>query len=529
MINFKRVISACLATCMVVGMTACNNGKKSGSGEQAVTEPREDGSNPGAISSEVIQPTYFFNTGSYIFTGEEPVFETIKYYTNIDFEPQCVPLASYEEKVATVLAGGNLPDLLCLRSANMSKEYGLKGAFINLSPYIEEGKMPNFINMLREYPPAESVAKNSDGNIYGTPRIYDGMIMDESWIIRYDILEKHNIAIPTTFEEMYDVLVQLKELYPDSYPYTSRWGATHAIDAQGDFRNARTVMMIDLDTRKYSYGPAQPGYIDCLKFMRDCYANGLLHPEFATLSDEQFLEQFANNKAFMTYDYVTFADEIMQTNAASLDEGWDLRTFVQPTYNGKRYGTWTLNGYYGMTKVIAESSQYKEELVKYLDWTYSEEGIKALDYGIKGQMWNEDEEGNITFEEGYDPKKVDNVESLGLNKVEFQNVVDEEGYRVLGITPGSQAEKSYNTLKEADAFDPDPRTPASWYNEDDQKRYNDIMTPIDTYVEECSMKVITGEMALEDWNSVVLPQCEAMGYKEALEMINKALEQTIQA
>ncbi len=116
MFKFKRVLSACLAACMVAGLTACSGDNKGSSGEQAVTEPREDGSNPGAISSEVIEPTYFFNTGSYIYTGNEPVFETIKYYTNVKFKPQPVPLSSYDEKVATVLSSGNLPDLMCLRS-----------------------------------------------------------------------------------------------------------------------------------------------------------------------------------------------------------------------------------------------------------------------------------------------------------------------------------------------------------------------------------------------------------------------------
>ena len=526
MLNFKKAMSATLAACMVLALTACNGGDKKGPDNQGTTEPREDGSNPAAISSEVIKPTYFFNAGSYTFTGTEPVFETIKYYTNIEFEPQCVPLSSYDEKVATVLASGSLPDLLCLRSPAMAKKYALKGAFVNLTPYIDEGKMPNFINKVREYPPAEAVSKNSDGNIYGVPRIYDTeFIMDESWIIRYDILEKNGLELPTTFDEMYDLLVKLKELYPDSYPYTSRWGATHALDGQGDFRNARTTMMIDLDTRDYSFGPAQPGYIDCLKFMRDCYQNGLLHPEFATLSDEQFLEQFANNKAFMTYDY-QIGDTIMSTNGSSLDEGFDLRTFVQPTYKGKRYGTWVLKGYYGMTRVISTGSEYEEELVRYLDWLYSEEGIDAMQFGIKGKMWNEDADGNVTFEEAYDPKKVEN---MGLHDTAFMTVPSDKGEKFITNVPGSLAEASYNTLKEAEAFDPDPRTPASWYNEDDQKKYAEIMTPINTYVEEMSMKVITGEIPLEDWETVVLPQCEKMGYKEALEMIRKALKETLQS
>lgn len=525
MTNFKRILSACLAACMVVGMTACNGKDKNNSGGQTgESKPREDGSNPAAISSEVIKPTYFFNSGSYIFSGKEPIFETIKYYTNIEFQPNCVPLSAYDEKVSTVLASADLPDLLCLRSATMAKEYALKGAFVNLTPYIEKGEMKNFMAMIEKHPPAEALTKNSDGDIYGVPRIYDGIYMDQTWQIRMDLLKKHNIPVPTNMDEVYDTLVKLKELYPDSYPYSSRWGISHAVGAPAEVWSSGLTMMIDLDTRDYKFGPAEPGYIKALQFMKDCYQNGLLHPEFATLSDEQFLEQFANGKAFMTFDY-QFADDIVESNKGTLEEGWDLDTFVQPAdENGKRFGTWVLDGYYGMTRVIASNSEYKDQLVKYLDWLYSEEGIDAMELGIEGKMYTEDAEGNVTFEESYDPRKVENT---GLHDVAFATVMSAKGRDAIDIAPGSYAEKAFNTIEAADAFMDEPVIYASWYDKDKQKEYNDIITPINTYIEECTMKVITGEMAIEDWDTVVIPQCEKMGYKRALELVQEALEQTL--
>ncbi len=81
MLNFKKFMSVTLAGCMVLALTACNGGDKKGSESENKAEARKDGSNPAAISSEVIKPSYFFNAGSYMFTGSEPIFETIKYYT----------------------------------------------------------------------------------------------------------------------------------------------------------------------------------------------------------------------------------------------------------------------------------------------------------------------------------------------------------------------------------------------------------------------------------------------------------------
>ncbi|MBQ4544922.1 MAG: hypothetical protein II996_05070, partial [Oscillospiraceae bacterium] len=36
------------------------------------------------------------------------------------------------------------------------------------------------------------------------------------------MFEKHNLKAPETYDELYEVCKQLKELYPDSYPYCTR-------------------------------------------------------------------------------------------------------------------------------------------------------------------------------------------------------------------------------------------------------------------------------------------------------------------
>ncbi|MEI0736314.1 hypothetical protein VQ056_05980 [Paenibacillus sp. JTLBN-2024] len=44
------------------------------------------------------------------------------------------------------------------------------------------------------------------------------------WLYREDVFKKHNLAVPKTYEELHQVLKKLKELYPESYPLSMRFG-----------------------------------------------------------------------------------------------------------------------------------------------------------------------------------------------------------------------------------------------------------------------------------------------------------------
>lgn len=482
-------------------------------------------SDPGKISAQVIEPTFFFSTGSYLYTGDEVIFDVIARKTNIKFKPIPVPLNAYTEKLNTTMASGDLPDLMGLRSGTTAKKFGPDGAFVNMSEYLDRGDMPNFAKMLDAYPPARQLSKAPDGIIYGGPRIYDmDYRVDEMWLVRWDVLNKHNIANPTTFEEVYAMLKQLKELYPDSTPYTSRWGVSHCIGNQAYYRGSSMAFFVDPKAGKYLFGPSMEAYTDALVWLRDAYKDGLLDKEFPTLSDEQYNEKFATGKAFMTIDYPQGCDEIVKAGVAVAPD-WDFSAMVQPSYNGTRVGNYVLKGYYGYTKAISSQSKYKDELIRFIDWTYSPEGTEALLFGIEGEQFTKDAEGKYKLSD--DLRTNDNP----TGKIEFHGLNDQNIFSVLN-TPardyyemgGPLMRKSTELIVANGAFG-EPIYGASFAKEADQKRYNDLMAPINTYIEENSMKVVTGELDIAQWPEV-LKAVESMGLPEADALINQAYVDT---
>lgn len=534
--NAKKLIALVAALLVVASMAACTASPAAtaaATDKTATAAPTTAGASeaPATTASatstttpELITPSFFMLVNSYLYTGDELVFQAIKKFTGIQFKPVPVPLADFNDKLSTLLASNQLPDLVDCRGAKTVYKYGPQGAFVNLTPYIDSGKMPDFKSMLEKYPPAMALSKAPDGNIYGGPRIYDmDFRMDETWVARVDILTKNNITMPKTFDELYNMLKQLKTIYPDSTPYTSRWGISNAMDGVCRFMNTSMTMFVNPETNKIEFGPSNPAYKDALAFIAKCYKDGLLDKDFLTISDEQWTEKFATGKSFVSYDYPQAGDEIIQSNGNQLEAGWDFRTIDQPAYNGKVYGAWVLKGYYGFTKAIASTSKYTDRLVNYINWTYSDEGINALLFGLEGDTYTKDSSGAVKLAADikYAGNPTGTRTNLGLNDQYIFSVLNIAGRDMYEVAPGSQAAKSYETVRTHKLY-AEPTFMPTISNDADNQKYTDLTTPINTYIEEASTKVITGDIALSDWDSVVMAKVNSMGLSDALTMINKA-------
>ena len=62
---------------------------------------------------------------------------------------------------------------------------------------------------------------------------------------------------------------------------------------------------MDSDTNTYEYGPATEKFKSAIQTLQKFYEAGLIDPEFATISDDQFVERITSGKAlFMFSEYL---------------------------------------------------------------------------------------------------------------------------------------------------------------------------------------------------------------------------------
>ncbi len=79
---------------------------------------------------------------------EENVFwQSYNERLNVDYRPQIAPAANYDERLATLLAGGDLPDIVQLMDTAQSARAISDGAFADLTPYLAGDNIDQWPNL----------------------------------------------------------------------------------------------------------------------------------------------------------------------------------------------------------------------------------------------------------------------------------------------------------------------------------------------------------------------------------------------
>jgi ABC-type sugar transport system, periplasmic component len=456
-----------------------------------------------------------------------PAMQEFSKKTGITIQFDIAPIDDYKEKQSVILASGNLPDAMCLAATNgktirdLSVEFGSQGLLVNFKDYLD--KMPNLKMWIEKFPKMKNGVMDENENFY---TIVDGQTTNavyESYLINEKAFQKNNIAVPTTIDEYYNALKKLKEIYPKSTPLTVRWGFGHILGptAKLFFGNDGTYYNSAQD--KYMYGPLEDNFKKALEFLNKLYKEKLLDPEFATLSDEQWKEKLINEKAFVTFDYKHETRSLSGTlqDAGQKQNPDNFKMIpVAPFKNGEKdtkyWGAEAVNLSWGIS--INTKSQYVKELVKLMDWQLTDEYITLANWGIEGTTYNI-VNGKKVFMDTLKNSKNPN------GTIELGDIVS----RYVGLFP--KGDNSNDQI--GDAFDLYYSDKVLAYGDFDvpwvlsvskekSEESANIMTPINTYVDECKIKFITGEMSFDKWDEFVKKVID-MGIDKALAINNEAL------
>ncbi|MDR2975045.1 MAG: extracellular solute-binding protein [Propionibacteriaceae bacterium] len=123
--------------------------------------------------------------------------------------------ADWDQKKAPMLAAGDLPDLIVGTNVITNADLAQFGSlFVDLAQH--KDALPNLTEMFDTVPQSEYVATDADGHIYAPPS-YKGIWPTSAThqFINQQWLDKLGLAAPTTWDELYDVLVAFKNGDPN--------------------------------------------------------------------------------------------------------------------------------------------------------------------------------------------------------------------------------------------------------------------------------------------------------------------------
>lgn len=199
--TLSLVLTACLCTILIAGCS--NNG-----GNQ---ESPNTGTDKGSAGGAKVKLTAIISKHPLTKPlAEMEWLQKAEDAAGVDIEWQEIT-ADWAQKKGTMLASGDTPDLFVGPNVITDADFAqFQGLFQDLTELLPEA--PNVQQMFDDKPETKIIATQPDGKIYGLPKYQrfwpasaTRQYINQTW------LDNLGLSMPTTWDELYDVLVAFKE------------------------------------------------------------------------------------------------------------------------------------------------------------------------------------------------------------------------------------------------------------------------------------------------------------------------------
>lgn len=372
----KTIIAAALCLTAAAALNGC-----SGKGEEGETTPSASvkPSPRQELTFKLLRPEH----GAQALKTDTPVIREIFNKTGVKLEVESIPQNGYYDKKRALIATNNIPDIIQVEMTDLN-EFAKSGMFLAISDYLD--RMPNLRKVIEDNPEIKRLY--IDGKLYGFPiAMQNNLQYAKAPVIRTDILQKLNLAVPQTFDELYTVLKKMKEAYPDSYPFSSR--GFSFMDAFAFGMGSGYGMYYDPDAGggKYVYGTNKPEFKKVLVYLNKLFQEKLLDPDFALLNTQTWGEKNNTGKSFFMYDNNSFAlNYNMALQKDDPQTKFDLIPYLMND-SGKSRGYLYPRGSLSTNYAVSSKIKDPEAAIKLYDWLYSPEGAEVSNFGILGETY----------------------------------------------------------------------------------------------------------------------------------------------
>lgn len=507
----KAIVLLCCAALTTGILAGCTpSGAPQSTGGQSAPAP-ESGTVSAAAPILFEKPVTFSmltpSHASWPFQEDWYVLDLVKEKTNAEFKITAVDTEGFTEKLNLTMASGDLPDLIYLLTPQLVQQYGSQGAFVNIFEHID--KMPNFKAW---YEKNEQYALNylsADGALYQFPQQGVEETNRRGWLYRADIFEQAGLEVPTNKDEFYNVLVKLKEKHPDSYPLGFRsfvaglnqfnmiapsWGTHHIVNEDNRFFG------YDYEKNEWVFGPTSDEYKEMVTFYHQLYEEGLLLPNFLTIDTKGWQDVIANSDSFITLDYLSRIDFFNNSMRPSAPE-FTMSFMAPSSFGGEGQAMFPNSAKAMMGFVVSSQTKQLDEVLKYVDWMYSEEAKELLTWGRPNELYTQDASGNRKWNDFKTAAEM--KQGTGLQAYGFYELYDFNG-ELSTFTPECRA-----ATEEARKYDL-PAQPVLAYTDEEKEVTSTIGTNLQSRVSEEISKFLLGVRSLDEWDAYVA-EIEAMG------------------
>ena len=440
--------------------------------------------------------------------------------TGVIIEWELAPATNSTERFNLMMASGNIPDIVIASpvaaAANSLKKY--EDAFLPLDDMII-GKRPNLEEVIYGDDFVHKYLLSSQGDIRIIPQVATRQVGD-IFLMRGDILEKHNLKAPDTYQDWLDIFKQVKELEPEMTIYASRHGRTNATPNVTRMAESWGVKEdFFFEDGQFKYGLLDPRYKDFVEFARTLYSEGYLDQEYITADTASWQEKLLTNGVFATHDNITrirWADE--QFAAAGKDGQFYVGVLPMEGPTGIRATTIQYPRVRTVSAALSVKTKYAEEIMDMYEYIFGEEGSMLINYGVEGVSYDM-VDGVPTPNKQYAldvAAKI--VPPVGITR-------DQPGVQVDELTYAGTSQvilDAKDLYEGANVIKTDYVTPLV-FTEEEIEQITSLKADLDTFRNENVDKFITGIESMDKYDAFV-EEFSKRGVDKLLDIYNAALQ-----
>lgn len=421
--------------------------------------------------------------------ADNAVIKELEKRTNTKLKFTWVTPNSFTDKANVTLASGDLPDLMLVTDIggatyrNMAKQ----GAFWELTEMIKV--YPN----LMKFPEITYLNNKIDGKLYGVPRVRptEGNAQP---LIRADWLEKVNMKMPETPDDLYHVLRAFKASSPDGQKDTIGMSGYVNPNDMGQFGFIESTFTGANGKFKVLNGKLEnvlflPEMKQSLEWFQKVYKEGLIPQDFALLKHNQAKDLVYAGKAGIFPD---------KPNQGTLNnkQVTEINPKAKPDFiwmpfmsgpNGKFASKG--NGHFGVFVISKKVPEDKlKKLLAFLDYGATDNGYELANYGIKDVHFTKQDNNYVLTDAAKNDPSFQFLQNIFSKYDKYSNV------STVGLTPEQMARDKKLIDQAAEVSIPSPTD--GLISETATKMGSDY----DKKIQDMKTKVIMGKSSIEDWD-----------------------------
>lgn len=460
--------------------------------------------------------------------NDVPFWQEVTKRTGITFDWTMASAATVQEQFNLLCAASALPSLVCEASYwNDSTAAAIEeDVFMDLAPYLQD-YAPDYYALA-----TQDACRGIFFDENGSTTCFYQIGMEEfppncGMVLREDLLEEQNLALPVTYDEYKETLVALKSAYDMEAPlflYSSTF-EDYAWLSGG--YNVKKGMSLSPEG-EVIYGPMEDGFREFLRVFNDWYESGLIYKDFYNVPQGQefgySMNYLSSGKTAATYTYCDLVGMIQMDDPNGRLVGAMLPRVGR---EDQVHLTGGVDSQYSTRAGYAVSTNATEEemlsICMMLNYFFTEEGALLCNYGVEGETFDYNDEGKPWYTDcilnNPDGLTVIQAQCMYLGYI-MPCYSDFTKYNITAVSTWKELVDVWKTADNAYAI------PSIAFTTEETEQYNRAYSDVNTYLDECLTKFMIGELDIDDdevWNEY-LDTMRGLGVQDMIDAYKSAMD-----